>query len=110
MNLYALLTIAFMLFIIISGHDFSKMKELEDRELNGLVISEEGSVEAVSYTHLDVYKRQGNIGQLNAQELTDVIRQVNEYGGNCILTAVAKRDIYTEGPLVIDVHVEKVEE
>lgn len=46
MNLYALLTIAFMLFIIISGHDFSKMKELEDRELNGLVISEEGSVEA----------------------------------------------------------------
>ena len=52
----------------------------------------------------------GNIGQLNAQELTDVIRQVNEYGGNCILTAVAKRDIYTEGPLVIDVHVEKVEE
>ena len=52
----------------------------------------------------------GNIGQLNAQELTDVIRQVNEYGGKCILTAVAKRDIYTEGPLVIDVHVEKVEE
>lgn len=52
----------------------------------------------------------GNIGQLNAQELTDVIRQVNEYGGNCILTAVAKGDIYTEGPLVIDVHVEKVEE
>lgn len=52
----------------------------------------------------------GNIGQLNAQELTDVIRQANEYGGNCILTAVAKRDIYTEGPLVIDVHVEKVEE
>ena len=46
MNLYALLTITFMLFIIISGHDFSKMKELEDRELNGLVISEEGSVEA----------------------------------------------------------------
>lgn len=46
MNLYALLTIAFMLFIIISGHDFSKMKELEDRELNGLVISEEGSVKA----------------------------------------------------------------
>ena len=52
----------------------------------------------------------GNIGQLNAQELTDVIRQVNEYGGNCVLTAVAKGDIYTEGPLVIDVHVEKVEE
>lgn len=52
----------------------------------------------------------GNIGQLNAQELTDVIRQANEYGGNCILTAVAKGDIYTEGPLVIDVHVEKVEE
>ena len=52
----------------------------------------------------------GNIGQLNAQELTDVIRQVNEYGDNCILTAVAKRDIYTEGPLVIDVYVEKVEE
>lgn len=49
----------------------------------------------------------GNIGQLSGQELLDVIHEVKEAGGNCKLTAYTKKDIYTEGPLVIRVSVER---
>lgn len=47
----------------------------------------------------------GNIGQLDTREMLDVIQRVKELDGHCRLTAVAKRDIYTAGPVIIDVQV-----
>lgn len=47
----------------------------------------------------------GNIGQLDTREMLDVIQRVKELDGHCRLTAVAKRDIYTAGPVIIDVRV-----
>ena len=47
----------------------------------------------------------GNIGQLDTREMLDVIQRVKELGGRGRLTATAKRDIYTAGPVVIDVAV-----
>lgn len=47
----------------------------------------------------------GNIGQLDTREMLDVIQRVKELDGHCRLTAVAKRDIYTVGPVIIDVRV-----
>lgn len=49
----------------------------------------------------------GNVGVLEGQELIDVIQKVKEYGGQCELTVTAQRDIYSQGPLVIDVRVER---
>lgn len=49
----------------------------------------------------------GNVGVLEGQELIDVIQKVKEYGGQCELTVTARRDIYSQGPLVIDVRVER---
>lgn len=49
----------------------------------------------------------GNVGVLEGQELMDVIQKVKDYGGQCILTVIAKRDIYSQGPLLIDVRVER---
>ena len=49
----------------------------------------------------------GNVGILEGQELMDVIQKVKDYGGQCILTVTAKRDIYSQGPLLIDVRVER---
>lgn len=47
----------------------------------------------------------GNIGQLDTREMLDVIQRVKELDVHCRLTAVAKRDIYTAGPVIIDVRV-----
>lgn len=49
----------------------------------------------------------GNIGQLEGQELLGVINQVKECGGKCKLSAIVKKDTYSEGPLLIDVKVER---
>lgn len=49
----------------------------------------------------------GNVGILEGQELMDVIQKVKDYGGQCILTVTAKRDIYSQGLLLIDVRVER---
>ncbi|WP_297019293.1 DUF3084 domain-containing protein [uncultured Dialister sp.] len=49
----------------------------------------------------------GNVGVLEGQELIDVIQKVKEYGGQCELTVTARRDVYSQGPLVIDVKVER---
>lgn len=49
----------------------------------------------------------GNVGVLEGQELIDVIQKVKEYGGQCELIVTARRDIYSQGPLVIDVRVER---
>lgn len=50
----------------------------------------------------------GNVGQLDTREMLDVIQRVKELDGKCRLTAVAKHDTYTAGPVVIDVKVESV--
>ena len=49
----------------------------------------------------------GNVGALEGQELMEVIQRVKEYGGNCTLYVTARRDIYSQGPLLIDVRVER---
>ncbi len=49
----------------------------------------------------------GNVGALEGQELMEVIQKVKEYGGNCTLYVTARRDIYSQGPLLIDVRVER---
>ena len=47
------------------------------------------------------------LSEVEGQELMDVIQKVKDYGGQCILTVTAKRDIYSQGPLLIDVRVER---
>ncbi len=47
----------------------------------------------------------GSIGQLDTREMIDVIEKIKTLGGRCRLVAQAKHDIYTSGPLVIDVAV-----
>jgi uncharacterized protein (DUF3084 family) len=49
----------------------------------------------------------GNIGSLSGQELMDVIQKVKNLDGRCTLHAYAKKDVYTEGPVVISVDVEE---
>ena len=51
----------------------------------------------------------GKIGQLEGQELLAVIEKVKEYKSKCMLVIRAKKDIYSEGPLLIDVEVIKDE-
>lgn len=52
----------------------------------------------------------GNVGVLEGQELMGVIQKVKEYGGQCTLTVTAVRDVYSQGPLVIDVRVNRKED
>jgi len=47
----------------------------------------------------------GTVGQLDTREMLDVIARVKELSGRCTLTAVAKHDTYTAGPVTIDVKV-----
>ncbi len=49
----------------------------------------------------------GKIGQLEGQELLNVIEKVKAYNSKCTLIIKAKKDIYSEGPLLIDVEVVK---
>ena len=49
----------------------------------------------------------GKVGILDGQELVEVIQKVKEYNGECTLVIKAARDIYTQGPLAIDVQVVK---
>ena len=52
----------------------------------------------------------GNVGVLEGQELMGVIQKVKGYGGQCTLTVTAVRDVYSQGPLVIDVRVDRKED
>lgn len=49
----------------------------------------------------------GNIGQLEGRELLRVIQEVKNCNGHCTLHAIPKIDVYTSGPLIIDVRVER---
>mgnify|MGYP001643657681 CR=1 FL=1 len=51
----------------------------------------------------------GSIGQFDGEDLANIIRQVNEWNEKAILTATAKDNIYTEGPVVINVRVERAD-
>lgn len=51
----------------------------------------------------------GNVGVLEGQELMGVIQKVKAFEGQCTLTVTASRDVYSQGPLVIDVRVERKE-
>ncbi len=47
----------------------------------------------------------GDVGELDTREMLDTVQKVHDLSGKCILRAVAKRDISTEGPVVITVKV-----
>lgn len=47
----------------------------------------------------------GNVGELDTREMMDVIARVKALEGRCSLEAVAKKDVYTAGPVTIDVRV-----
>ena len=49
----------------------------------------------------------GKVGQLEGQELLSVIEKVKGYNSKCVLVVKAKKDIYSEGPLLIDIEVER---
>ncbi len=49
----------------------------------------------------------GKVGVLDGQELVAVIQKVKECNGDCDLIIKAARDIYSQGPLIIDVQVVK---
>ena len=49
----------------------------------------------------------GKVGQLEGQELLSVIEKVKGYNSKCVLVIKAKKDIYSEGPLLIDIEVER---
>jgi uncharacterized protein (DUF3084 family) len=48
---------------------------------------------------------QGTVGVISGSHLFDTINKVKHFGGQVELTAVAKEDIYTAGPLEIEIHV-----
>ncbi len=45
----------------------------------------------------------GNVGQVDGKQLFATIQEITRKGGNVNIKAVAKRDIYTEGPVSIDI-------
>lgn len=47
----------------------------------------------------------GKVGVLDGQELVEVIQKVKECSGQCELKVTAHSDVYTKGPLAIDVEV-----
>lgn len=47
----------------------------------------------------------GNVGELDTREMMDVIARVKALEGHCTLEAIAKKDVYTAGPVTIDVRV-----
>lgn len=49
----------------------------------------------------------GKVGQLEGQELLSVIEKVKGYNSKCVLVIKAKKDIYSDGPLLIDIEVER---
>lgn len=52
---------------------------------------------------------QGTVGIMSGQQLYDTVNKVRRLGssGTILLTAIAQRDIYTIGPLQIDIKVER---
>jgi len=51
---------------------------------------------------------QGTVGVMGGAELFDTVNKVEHYGGKVELTAITKEDIYTVGPLQIEIRVRDI--
>lgn len=51
---------------------------------------------------------QGTVGSMSGAQLFETVNKVKRYGGKVELTAVTKADIYTAGPLQIEIQVRSV--
>lgn len=49
---------------------------------------------------------QGTVGAINGADFYDTVNKLKRYTGKVMLTATAKHDIYTAGPLKIEIHVQ----
>lgn len=52
---------------------------------------------------------QGTVGTMSGAQLYDTINKAKRYGGKVELTATAKADVYTVGPLNIEINVQRVQ-
>ncbi|SFL61727.1 DUF3084 domain-containing protein [Pelosinus propionicus] len=51
---------------------------------------------------------QGTVGAINGADFYDAVNKVKRYSGKVTITATAKNDIYTAGPLKIELHIQEV--
>lgn len=52
---------------------------------------------------------QGTVGTMSGAQLYDTINKVKRYGGKVELTAIAKSDVHTVGPLSIEINVQRIQ-
>lgn len=52
---------------------------------------------------------QGTVGTMSGAQLYDTINKVKRYDGKVQLTAIAKNDVHTVGPLSIEINVQRVQ-
>ncbi len=89
---------------VIFRGDLDKYKEIKNYEMQVLRFLRDLNLYAQSQGILPD-PITGKVGVLDGQELMAVIQKVKDYNGDCDLIVKAARDIYTQGPLVIDVQV-----
>jgi uncharacterized protein (DUF3084 family) len=51
---------------------------------------------------------QGTVGAINGADFYDTVNKLKRYNGKVTITATAKTDIYTVGPLKIEMHLQEV--
>ncbi|MDF2636214.1 MAG: hypothetical protein K0R78_3088 [Pelosinus sp.] len=51
---------------------------------------------------------QGTVGAINGADFYDTVNKLKRYNGKVVITATAKNDIYTVGPLKIEMHIQGV--
>lgn len=90
---------------VVYSVDISTYKNFKNQDIKVLQFLKDVNHEATSKGVLPD-PITGNVGQLDTREMLDVIQRVKELGGRCRLTAYAKHDTYTAGPVVIDVKVD----
>lgn len=49
---------------------------------------------------------QGTVGTINNAEFYDAVNKIKRYSGKVTITATAKTDIYTAGPLKVELHIQ----
>jgi uncharacterized protein (DUF3084 family) len=52
---------------------------------------------------------QGTVGVMSGSQLYDTVNKVERYGGQVKISAIAKDDVHTVGPLQIEIKVERIE-
>ncbi len=50
---------------------------------------------------------QGTVGAINGADFYDAVNKLKRYSGKVTITATAKNDIYTAGPLKIELHIQE---